>query len=175
MWEEDEGRLIKECTDAIAGHAGEPVEGWLGPWLAMSGVTPDLLKENGYKYVMDWPADDQPFWMKTRSGPILSVPYPLEINDAPAMVTRQHTGQDFEQMIIDQFDEMLRMSEKYPLVCAISNHPFVIGQPFRLAGLRRALAHIMKHRDQLWIAQPRENARHCASMEKGIIPGSEML
>jgi allantoinase len=175
MWEEDEARLIKECTDSIAEHAGEPVEGWLGPWLAMSDVTPDLLKENGYKYVMDWAADDQPFWMRTRSGPILSVPYPLEINDAPAMITRQHSGREFEHMIIDQFDEMLRLSEKYPLVCTISNHPFVIGQPFRLAGLRRALDHIMKHRDKLWLAQPREIAKHCAGLEKGIVPGSEML
>ncbi len=175
MWEEDEARLIKECTDAIANHAGEPVEGWLGPWLAMTNVTLDLLKEHGYSYVMDWPADDQPFWMRTRSGPILSVPYPLEINDMPAMITRQHSGRDFEEMIIDQFDEMLRLSEKYPLVCAISCHPFVIGQPFRLAGLRRALSHIMKQRDQLWIAQPREIARYCASLEPGIVPGSEML
>lgn len=175
MWEEDEARLIKECTESIATHAGEPVQGWLGPWLAMSDVTPDLLKENGYNYVMDWAADDQPFWMRTRSGPILSVPYPLEINDAPAMVTRQHSGREFEQMIIDQFDEMLRLSEKYPLVCAISNHPFVIGQPFRLAGLRRALDHIMKHRDKLWLAQPRDIAKHCAGFERGIVPGSEML
>jgi allantoinase len=175
MWEEDEARLIAECTQSIAGHAGEPVEGWLGPWLAMTDVTLDLLKEHGYKYVMDWPADDQPFWMRTRSGPILSVPYPLEINDSPAMVTRQHTGRDFEQMIIDQFDEMLRLSEKYPLVCSISHHPFVIGQPFRIAGLRRALDHIMKHRDKLWLTKPREIALYCAGLEKGIIPGSEML
>ena len=33
---------------------------------------------------MDWPADDQPFWMTTRAGPMLSVPYSIEINDSPA-------------------------------------------------------------------------------------------
>ena len=175
LWEEDEARLIGECTASIAGHAGEQPVGWLGPWLAQSNVTVDLLKEAGYQYVMDWPADDQPFWMRTRSGPILSVPYPLELNDMPAMITRQHTAVDFEQMIIDQFDEMLRLSEKYPLVLNVSNHPFVIGQPFRLAALRRALAHITKHRDQIWLCQPREIAAHCASLEKGIVPGSEML
>ena len=36
----------------------------MGPAAAESNVTIDLLKEAGYKYVMDWPADDQPFWLK---------------------------------------------------------------------------------------------------------------
>ena len=40
-------------------------------------VTPDLLAEEGYKYVMDFGAiDDQPIWMSTRSGKkLLAIPY----------------------------------------------------------------------------------------------------
>ena len=95
---------------------------------------------------MDWPADDQPFWMSTRSGPILSVPYPLEINDSPAQVFRQHPARDFEEMIIDQFDEMLHLSAKRPLVFGISLHPFIVGQPFRLRAFRRAMDHIMRRK-----------------------------
>ena len=60
--------------------------------------------------------DDQPIWMRTRAGPILSVPYPLKINDLPALVYRRHTGRQFAEMVIDQFDEMLEQSRKYPLV-----------------------------------------------------------
>ena len=56
---------------------------------------------------MDWPCDDQPIWLRTRAGPLMSVPYPLEINDSPMMLVRHHTAVDFEQMIVDQFDEML--------------------------------------------------------------------
>ena len=122
--------------------------------------------------MMDWPADDQPFWMKTRRGRILSVPYPVELNDAPAMVTRQHTGAEFEQMIKDQFDEMLRQSDKYPLVFAITCHPFVIGQPFRLAALRRALDHVLRQRDKLWLTTPGEIAKYCAGLPAGVVPGS---
>jgi len=172
LWEEDEARLIKECTEIIARHAGKLPTGWLGPWLAQGRVTPDLLQEAGYAYMMDWPADDQPFWVKTRQGRILSVPYPLDLNDMPAMVTRQHSAVEFEQMIKDQFDEMLRQSEKYPLVFTISCHPFVIGQPFRMAALRRALDHVLKQRDRLWLTTPGEIARHCASLPAGVIPGS---
>jgi hypothetical protein len=61
-------------------------------------------------------------------------------------------------MVIDQFDEMLEQSRKYPLVFAVSVHPFIIGQPFRLRAFRDALRHIVCHRDRLWITTPGEIA-----------------
>ena len=64
----------------------------MGPAASESNVTPDLLKEAGYRYVMDWPADDQPFWLQTRAGPILSVPYPAELNDSAAIIHRDAGG-----------------------------------------------------------------------------------
>ena len=152
---------------------GKKPEGWLGPGLAESRVTPDLLKAADYRYVMDWGLDDQPMWLRTRAGPILSVPYPVEINDLPALVYRHHTGRQFAEMIVDQFDEMLEQSRKYPLVFSIALHPFVIGRPHRLRAFRGALRHIMAHRNALWITTPGEIARYCESLPKGTIPGSE--
>src|SRR5579883_2516848 len=172
LWEEDEARLIAESTEVITRLSGRRPEGWLGPGLAESRVTLDLLKEAGYRYVMDWPMDDQPVWLRTRAGPILSVPYPIELNDLPALVLRHHSGREFAQMVIDQFDEMLAQSRKYPLVFAVALHPFVIGQPFRLRAFRDALAHILAHREQLWITTPGAIARYCESLPPGTIPGS---
>jgi allantoinase len=172
LWEEDEARLIAECTAELTRHAGRAPCGWLGPYFAESAWTLDLLKEAGYQYVMDWPADDQPFWMRTRAGLILSVPYPVEVNDSPALVFRQHTGRDFEKMIIDQFDELLRRSAKYPLVFTIAVHPFIIGQPFRMQALRRALDHVLRRAQDLWITVPGEIAAYCKSLPPGFVPGS---
>ena len=151
---EQERELIREASTAISRYAGKPATGWLGPYLAQTPVTLDLLKEEGYRYVLDWPADDQPFWMRTRAGPILSVPYSIELNDSPAMVFRQQGAIDFERMMIDQFDEMLLQSKKFPLFYTIVLHPFIIGQPFRLRALRRALTHISARRDEVWITTP---------------------
>ena len=170
--EAGERTLIEDCTRDIARHAGTRPKGWLGPYLAQTPVTLDLLKEAGYDYVMDWPADDQPFWMRTRSGPILSVPYSIELNDSPALVFRQQAARTFEDMMIDQFDEMLHQSSKWPLVYTAVLHPFIIGQPFRLRGLRRAMRHILTHRDRIWVTTPGEIAKYCASLPKGTIPGS---
>ena len=75
-------------------------------------------------------------------------------------------------MVVDQFDEMLEQSRKYPLVFAVSVHPFIIGQPFRLRAFRDAVRHILRHRDELWITTPGEIARYCESLPKGTIPGS---
>jgi allantoinase len=122
------------------------------------------VREEGYHYVLDWPADDQPFWMRTRAGPILSVPYSIEVNDSPAMVFRQQGAIDFERIMIDQFDEMLLQSAKWPLVCTIVPHPFVIGQPFRLRVLRRALNHIAACRDKVWITTTGKVASHYSGL-----------
>lgn len=169
MDEATERAMIKVTTDAISRHFGAPPRGWLGPYIVQSDVTLDLLKEAGYHYMLDWPADDQPFWMKTRAGPILSVPYSIEVNDSPAQVFRHHTGREFEEMIIDHFDEMLVQSRKYPLVFNIVLHPFVIGQPFRLHALRRALTRILEHRDELWLTTPGGIADHIASLPEGTV------
>ena len=169
MDEATERAMIAETTSAITTHFGAPPRGWLGPYIVQSDVTLDLLKEAGYSYMLDWPADDQPFWMSTRAGRILSIPYSIELNDSPAQVFRHHTGREFEEMIIDHFDEMLVQSEKYPLVFTIVLHPFVIGQPFRLRALRRALTRILDHRDALWLTTPGGIADHIATLPEGTL------
>ena len=111
FWEHDEARVIKEVTEVIEKYIGVRPTGWMGPGAVESSVTPDLLKEAGYTFLLDWPFDDQPIWMRTRSGPLLSVPYPLELNDAGTLVARDHSGREFADMMVDQFEEMLEASE----------------------------------------------------------------
>ena len=120
MWEDDERRVIQECVDVITKHVGVRPTGWMGAGAAETSVTPDLLKECGFTHLLDWPVDDQPIWMRTRSGPLLSVPYPMELNDAGTLALRDHTGRQFADMVVDQFEELLEASEKQPLVFALS-------------------------------------------------------
>jgi len=170
--EAGEARLIAETTEEIAALWGRRPTGWMGPYFAQSDATLDLLAEAGYRYMLDWPLDDQPVWMRTRAGPILSVPYSVEVNDSPALVFRQESAASFERMITDQFDELLLQSEKYPLVCTIVLHNFIIGQPYRMRALRRALAHVLAERDRLWITTVAGVAEHCAGLPPGTLPGA---
>lgn len=159
--EPEERALIAETTEAIADAEGTPPEGWLSPWIAESRVTPDLLAEAGYRYTLNWCMDDQPIWMRARAGRLLSIPYPQELNDIPAIVVRRASAADFAAMIIDSFDEMLEQARAQPLVMGIALHPYIVGQPFRLRQLRKALAHIAEQRDAIWLTQARHISHFC--------------
>src|SRR5260370_40280196 len=87
------------------------------------------------------------------------------------LVHRRHSGQQFAEMLIHQFDEMLEQSRKVPLAYSVALHPFIIGQPFRLRALRRAIRHSMEHKDALWITTPGEIARYRERSPKGTGPG----
>jgi allantoinase len=149
--EAEEAALIAEATAVLTARTGRAPKGWLGPWISQSPVTPDLLHEAGYDYLLDWCQDDQPVWMTTRQGRILSVPYPQELNDIPQIVGRKREGAEFAQMILDAFDVMLAESARRPLVMGIALHGYIMGQPHRFGPLERALQ-IMRDRagDRVW-------------------------
>jgi hypothetical protein len=89
------------------------------------------------------------------------MPYPVETNDSPMMLMRLHTAVELSTMWIDQFDEMFEQSRKsQSLVCPFVLHTFIPGQPFRLRQLRRAMQHILRHRDEIWLTHPGEIAAH---------------
>jgi hypothetical protein len=75
-------------------------------------------------------------------------------------------------MILDQFEEMLRLSQQQPLVFGISLHTFCTGQPFRLAQVRHALETLAKHPGfgNVWVTTPGAIAEHAATLPAGCVP-----
>ncbi|MGG5886037.1 polysaccharide deacetylase family protein [Falsiroseomonas sp. HC035] len=172
--EPGEAALIAESTAALTHHEGAAPRGWLSPWIAESRTTPDLLAEAGYRYSMNWCADDAPIWMATRAGPLLAMPYPQEVNDIPAIVGRKDSSEQFATTILDDFHERLhQVADGLAQVMGIALHPYIIGQPHRMRHLRRALTEIARHRDAIWITTAGAIFDHVATLPPGIIPGSE--
>jgi len=156
-----EQELITQATQTIRERENKAPKGWLGPWISQSDVTPDLLQETGYEYLLDWCHDDQPTWMKTRNGKILSVPYPQELNDIPQIVARGKEGKDFADMIIDAYDVMLAESHKRPLVMGIALHAYLMGHPHRIKHLRRAIEYMTENADdRVWFTTAGEINDH---------------
>ena len=161
MNEAEEAAMIREVRDRIAAEEGRAPEGWLGPWISQSPVTPDLLAEAGFRYQLDWGMDEQPIPFATRGGGrLLSVPSPQELNDIPMIVARQGGAQEFAQGVVDAFDEMREWSAKAPLVMGVALHAYIVGHPHRLRPLRRALEHIAHHAGDVWLTTPGAIARH---------------
>ena len=159
MSEPEETSYIRTVAADIAQGEGTPPRGWSSPWLAHNETTFDVLAENGFGYTLDLRLDDQPVWLTTRTGRLLSIPYAVELNDSSTVIGRQADAHDFAQAIIDEFDEMLLASADQPLVMSIVVHSFISGQPFRLRALTRALDHIAKHADRIWLTRAGDIAR----------------
>src|SRR5262249_61818789 len=115
---------------------------------------------------------DPPTALRPRRGRILAIPYPIEVNDTRGIVWYRYTSDEFADLIVDQFDEMLQQSRRQPLVCPISLHPFVTGRPYRIRRLRRALQHILAQGHRIWLTRPRDICAHIESLRPGIVPGS---
>jgi peptidoglycan/xylan/chitin deacetylase (PgdA/CDA1 family) len=169
--EYEERLLIEETTAAIERHSGKRPRGWLGPWISQSPLTPDLLQEAGYRYLLDWCHDDQPVWMKTRNGRILSVPYPQELNDIPQIVARKREGPEFADMIVDAFDVMHEECTKRPLVMGIALHAYIVGWPHRFKHLARAMRFIKQRAsDRVWFTTAGKIADYAEQLPSGTVP-----
>jgi peptidoglycan/xylan/chitin deacetylase (PgdA/CDA1 family) len=174
--EADERALLLQCREQMrlcSGLAMHEPGGWLSPWISESRLTPDLLAETGWRYTLNWCHDDQPLPMRTRGGHTLwSVPYPQELNDIPMIMARHMDAKDFAQMIIDNLDEMLAQTHapgSPALVMGIALHPYIIGQPYRLRHLRRALQHAAAARDrgEVWMTTPGAICGHARQAATG--------
>ena len=120
---------------------------------------PTSLRSAGFTHLLDWPVDDQPIWMRTRSGPLLSVPYPMELNDAGTLALRDHTGRQFADMIVDQFEELLEAVGKATArFRAVAARLHSSDSRSDCARCDQALKHCVehKHADQIWFTRAGE-------------------
>ena len=167
----EERACLQEVSEMIERHEGKKPSGWLAPYVCQTQHTPELLKQAGYRYMMDWPLDDQPIWFRTADGPLLSIPYAHDLNDSLEVVTRRTSSQVLCENLNDQFDEMLAESARRPLVMGVVLHSFILGQPHRLRRFRSVVEHILKHRDRVWITRPGDICGFIESLPEGIVPG----
>lgn len=147
---ENERADIRKVREAIAKATGKPPRGWLGPGLTETWQTPDILIEEGYDYVADWVLDDQPVWLKTRTKPILNLPYTQECNDVAMMLIQHHKASEYCDRALDQFEQIYADAADSARVMALSVHPYIMGAPHRVKYLRRVFEVIRKKPDVLF-------------------------
>ena len=147
---ENEDDDIRKTTEVIKAFTGKAPRGWLGPGLTETWHTPDLLAQNGYDYVADWVLDDQPVWLKTKSNPIVNIPYTQECNDVAMMLIQHHKASEYLERAVDQFDQLYLDSMDSARVMAMVVHPYIMGAPHRTKYYRKALEHMSQHKDVLF-------------------------
>ena len=139
---EDQAAMINRSMDILEKFTGERPVGWLGPGLTQTLETPDLLTEAGVKYIGDWVWDDEPSEIKTKHGPLITVPYSTELNDIAAMALHHHESAYWATRAKDAFDRLYAEGEHRAKIMAIAIHPYISGQPFRIKYLEEVYERI---------------------------------
>jgi len=139
---EDQAASIARTIEAIRAITGKAPRGWESPGLTETADTVDLLSKAGIEYVADWVLDDQPCMIETASGPIVSVPYTVEINDVSIMAVAQHSSDEFLKRGIRQFDRLYAESQRSARIMSISVHPYLSGVPHRIGYFEELLDHV---------------------------------
>jgi len=165
--EAEERKIIKTTMDVITKAIGWRPIGWVGAALQETFNTPDILAEEGIKYVCDWTCDDQPFPMKVKTGSLIAMPYTLDLNDIPAFIDHHRSPKEFYEMIKDQFDTLYQEGSSQARIMSIAVHPFLTGLPYRIAWLDKALQYIKGFKD-VWFTTSGEIANWYYEKYMGI-------
>ena len=145
---EDQRRAIADTVAAIANFTGRKPRGWESPGLTETDETLDLLAEAGIEYVADWVMDEQPVTLATKHGPVVSVPYTVEINDVVISAVEKQPSEEIFRRGRDQFDRLYLDGAAAPRVMAISIHPYLTGVPHRIKYLEMLYDYILGHHEK---------------------------
>ena len=110
-----------------------------------------MLAQAGVRYVCDWVNDEQPYSLKVPEGELCALPISFPLDDVHALWDRRIDIDRYAAMIEETFDTLYREGAQNGRLLVLHLHPWLVGQPFRIGALERALGHIVS-RAGVWTA-----------------------
>jgi allantoinase len=147
----DERAMIAEAKAAVERYTGTRMRGWLGPGLQETFETPDVLKALGFDYVCEWAIDDQPAWMRTGHGRLVSIPYNFETNDSVIYAVEKHGSSQAWKRLGATLECFEREIQQAPRILTIPLHPHLMGVPHRVAFLERFIERLKGRGDAVFM------------------------
>lgn len=135
----NERDIIEAALDKIERFTGKRPRGWLSPGLRQTWDTLDLLKSCGIEYCQDWVIEDVPVWLKTRHGPIIGVPYNLEVNDSVIYAVQQQSTDEMYKRLVRTVECFAREGKRQTRILALGLHPHLMGVPHRWGDMERMI------------------------------------
>lgn len=143
--------MITEALRILRDFSGQKVDGWLGPGLRESLDTPDILAANGVRYCSDWVVDDLPVWMATKSGPMIAMPYSLEINDSVCHAVQHQPSDELLNRVRSTLRLFAEEGKTQPRILTIGLHPHLMGVPHRFLALTQAIDELLARDDTVFL------------------------
>lgn len=142
---EDDVAWVRDSLDIMRRFSGQPVRAWLGPGLSEKADTPEVLRRHGIEFLHDWLLDDAPLWMTTADGPMVSLPYTVELNDVPVYVVTNQSSTALADRIRANMAYYARTGFDRTRVMTIALHPHVIGVAHRMESFQAAMEELARH------------------------------
>lgn len=139
--------MIRKTIETIARFTGTAPRGWMGPGLAETFDTPDILAEEGIEYVCDWCNDDQPYPLKVKSGELIAVPYTVELNDIVIYAVQHHRSPEIFERTRDAFQTLYAEGAESARIMAVSTHPYITGAAHRAGYYDQLFSYLVGHDD----------------------------
>lgn len=143
---EDQRAMIRQTMDVLKKFTGKTPTGWLGPGRGQTPATLDYVAEAGFTWFGDWVMDEQPFYVRTKHGPILSLPYSVELNDIQIMLNGSHESDVMLKRVRDAFNLLYRESAKGARILSFGVHPYISGAAHRFMYFDAMLAYMKKQK-----------------------------
>ncbi len=140
----EEQAIVERTLATLRERTGQEVAGWVSPARSQSQHTPDLLAANGVRYMGDWINDELPYAFSTDAGDLVALPLSLELDDQFLIGANLHSEWEYAAQIIDACDFLAAEAAEtgHGRLLALSVHPWLMGQPHRIAAFESVLEHL---------------------------------
>lgn len=140
---EEEAADLDRCLRVLEATAGARPRGFISPRCTPSARTTELLAANGF----DWHADtfdaDLPYIVATKVGPIVAMPFTMEVNDMPLYVRYGNEPEAFTRILGRILDRWGAIGNR-PACLDVTVHAHVFGRPYGLIELKESLASVKR-------------------------------
>ena len=168
-FEDDEAEVIGRSLEILRRFSGQRVRAWLGPGLAETEHTPDILMEHGVDCVHEWVLDDVPCWLRTKHGPMIALPYSVELNDVPVYAIEHGPSAALYDRVVDTLAQFEGELAVQPKVLTLALHPHLIGVPHRAVHFARILDLLLDRDDTIFVTSSTMADWFAAASQSGTV------
>jgi allantoinase len=163
---EKELEVIDRTIEIYKANTGRAPLGWLSSSLRGTLNTASILAKRGFLFYCDIMNDDQPYIINTDAGDIVSVPYSNEINDFTLLTRRNHTTDEFRDILIEELSVLYEEGAHSGRIMNVGLHPHVSGRAYRIRALREFIE-FAKSLEHVWWTTREELAQWYLDNNKG--------
>ncbi len=149
--ETDERGDLDRCLQVLEQTAGTPPRGWISPRCTPSTHTTELLAAAGLTWHSDFFDEDLPRVVQTTSGPIMAVPFTMEVNDMPLSVRYGNEPEAYTRTLARILDGWHTLPLR-PACLDITVHAHVYGRPMGAIEFARSLQ-LVKEAPSAWLTE----------------------